>query len=67
MVFDAPMGGWKTSGVGSRHGATGIRKYCRTQTILGSGPPLRRDLHHFPYAGWRSRMMAEVVRRIYGR
>src|SRR3954452_24386269 len=33
-VFDAPMGGWKSSGVGSRHGAGGIRKYCKTQTIV---------------------------------
>jgi len=32
-VFDAPMGGWKSSGLGVRHGR-GIRKYCKTQTIL---------------------------------
>ena len=28
------MGGVKESGIGVRHGAEGIRKYCRTQTIL---------------------------------
>ena len=28
------MGGWKESGLGSRHGAGGIRKYCAQQTIL---------------------------------
>jgi acyl-CoA reductase-like NAD-dependent aldehyde dehydrogenase len=66
-VFDAPMGGWKSSGLGSRHGSTGIRKYCRVQTVLGSAPPLKRDLHMFPYTPRRSRVMAALVRRLYGR
>ncbi len=26
---DVPMGGWKESGIGFRHGEYGIRKYCR--------------------------------------
>jgi succinate-semialdehyde dehydrogenase / glutarate-semialdehyde dehydrogenase len=30
---DAPMGGWKDSGVGSRHGEHGLLKYTNTQTI----------------------------------
>ena len=30
---DAPMGGWKDSGVGSRHGEHGILKYTETQTV----------------------------------
>jgi len=30
---DAAMGGWKDSGVGSRHGAGGILKYTNTQTV----------------------------------
>ncbi len=30
---DAPMGGWKESGVGSRHGEHGILKYTNTQTV----------------------------------
>ena len=30
---DAPMGGMKDSGVGSRHGEHGILKYTDTQTI----------------------------------
>jgi succinate-semialdehyde dehydrogenase / glutarate-semialdehyde dehydrogenase len=30
---DAPMGGWKDSGVGSRHGEYGILKYTKAQTI----------------------------------
>lgn len=30
---DAPMGGWKTSGIGRRHGIEGIRKYTEPKTI----------------------------------
>ncbi|MDQ3935227.1 MAG: succinic semialdehyde dehydrogenase [Actinomycetota bacterium] len=30
---DAPMGGMKASGLGRRHGATGIKKYTEEQTI----------------------------------
>jgi acyl-CoA reductase-like NAD-dependent aldehyde dehydrogenase len=66
-VFDAPMGGWKSSGVGTRHGAQGIRKYTRAQTILLTGLAPKKDLHQFPYSPRRSRLMGAVVRRIYGR
>jgi succinate-semialdehyde dehydrogenase / glutarate-semialdehyde dehydrogenase len=31
--IDAPMGGMKASGLGRRHGAEGIRKYCEPQTV----------------------------------
>ena len=30
---DAPMGGWKDSGMGSRHGEHGILKYTNAQTV----------------------------------
>lgn len=30
---DAPMGGWKKSGIGRRHGIEGIRKYMEAKTI----------------------------------
>ena len=39
--IDAPMGGYKDSGVGRRHGAEGIRKYTEAQTIaVQRGLPL---------------------------
>ncbi len=34
LALELPMGGWKASGLGSRHGAGGIRKYCRQQSLL---------------------------------
>ena len=66
-VFDAPMGGWKSSGIGVRHGPAGIRKYCKTQSILFMPLAPKRDVHMFPYRPWRSKLMARVVRWMYGR
>ena len=34
LALEAPFGGANESGLGARHGAPGIRKYCATQTIL---------------------------------
>jgi len=67
MAFGAPMGGWKTSGVGSRHGANGIRKYCRTQTILIARFTGKKDPAMFPYTARRTRLLGRVVKAIYGR
>jgi acyl-CoA reductase-like NAD-dependent aldehyde dehydrogenase len=45
MCTTAPMGGWKTSGIGARFGgADGLRKFCRVETVvtprssIGAGP-----------------------------
>jgi acyl-CoA reductase-like NAD-dependent aldehyde dehydrogenase len=36
MCTTAPMGGWKTSGIGARFGgAEGLRKYCRVESVIG--------------------------------
>ena len=67
MAFGAPMGGWKTSGVGSRHGANGIRKYCRTQTILVARFTGKKDPAMFPYTARRTKLLGRVVKAIYGR
>ncbi len=35
MCTTAPMGGWKTSGIGARFGgADGMRKFCRVETVV---------------------------------
>jgi acyl-CoA reductase-like NAD-dependent aldehyde dehydrogenase/choline dehydrogenase-like flavoprotein len=50
-ALELPMGGWKDSGLGSRHGPDGIRKYTKRQSLMivpGSAPV--RDAHHFPYS-----------------
>ena len=35
MCTTAPMGGWKTSGMGARFGgAEGLRKFCRQEAVV---------------------------------
>ena len=64
-AFEAPMGGWKTSGVGSRHGAAGIRKYCRQQTMLVNRFALSSDPYMFPYSARRTKLQAAAMGLIY--
>jgi acyl-CoA reductase-like NAD-dependent aldehyde dehydrogenase len=66
-AMGAPMGGWKSSGVGSRHGANGIRKYCKTQTIVTQRFAPKKDLNMFPYSARRTRLLARIVKAAYGR
>jgi acyl-CoA reductase-like NAD-dependent aldehyde dehydrogenase/choline dehydrogenase-like flavoprotein len=59
-ALELPMGGWKSSGLGSRHGADGIRKYTKRQSLMvvpGYAPS--RDPHHFPYSAQVSQAVAE--------
>ena len=50
------MGGWKESGLGSRHGADGIRKYTKQQTLLVTRfAPTDKDIHMLPYNSARTR------------
>jgi acyl-CoA reductase-like NAD-dependent aldehyde dehydrogenase len=62
-----PMGGWKASGLGSRHGADGIRKYCRRQSLLVTRLALRREPFMFPYRAGTTRLLRGLVRLLYGR
>ena len=61
-ALELPMGGWKESGLGSRHGAEGIRKYTRRQSVLiapSYAPP--RELHYLPYSPTASRSAGEAM------
>jgi acyl-CoA reductase-like NAD-dependent aldehyde dehydrogenase len=64
-AFEAPMGGWKSSGVGSRHGAGGIRKYCRQQTLLVNRFAPKNELYMFPYSARRTKLQAAAMGLIY--
>ena len=66
-ALNLPMGGWKTSGLGSRHGAGGIRKYTKTQSLLVTKLAPKRDLHMFPYSRRRTRMLQRMLKFLYGR
>jgi acyl-CoA reductase-like NAD-dependent aldehyde dehydrogenase len=61
-VLGLPMGGWKNSGIGVRHGAQGIRRFCHTESLtIPRLPTAKSEPVWFPYSA-RKR---GVVRRIY--
>jgi acyl-CoA reductase-like NAD-dependent aldehyde dehydrogenase len=66
-ALNLPMGGWKSSGLGTRHGAAGIRKYTKTQSLLVTRLAPKRDLHMFPYSRRRTRLLQRMLRALYGR
>jgi hypothetical protein len=67
LALNLPMGGWKASGLGTRHGAAGIRKYAKVQSLLVTKMAPKRDLHMFPYSKLRSRALRGLVKLLYGR
>ena len=68
LALEMPMGGWKTSGLGSRHGAGGIRKYARSQSILVTRfAPLKKDIHMLPYKAGTTKLLGRLVKTLYGR
>ncbi len=48
VIPEVPMGGIKQSGFGRRHGAEGIRKYCRQKTVVLDRLGLKREFSWFP-------------------
>jgi acyl-CoA reductase-like NAD-dependent aldehyde dehydrogenase len=67
LALEAPMGGWKDSGLGVRHGPEGIRKYARRQTILLTRFAMKKDLYFFPYGSGKSKFLVRLMKLIYGR
>jgi acyl-CoA reductase-like NAD-dependent aldehyde dehydrogenase len=67
-VLELPMGGAKASGLGSRHGAGGIRKYASQQAIVITPRlALKREPHMYPYKRRTSRLLARMFKFLYGR
>ena len=61
-ALELPMGGWKASGLGSRHGA---RRH--PQVLPAAGDPRhalfpKRDLHMFPYKAKNTKLIGRVLR-----
>jgi acyl-CoA reductase-like NAD-dependent aldehyde dehydrogenase len=66
-ALELPMGGAKASGLGSRHGAGGIRKFTAQQAILVSRLHPKRDVHMFPYNAKMTRRIGKLLKLLYGR
>jgi len=66
--LEVPMGGWKDSGIGWRHGPGGIRKYCRTETIVSPRlPNTKSEPLWYPYTPARRKLMNRLYRLINAR
>ncbi|HTY97255.1 MAG TPA: aldehyde dehydrogenase family protein [Solirubrobacteraceae bacterium] len=66
-VLELPMGGAKASGLGSRHGAGGIRKYSSQQAIVVTRLGMKKEPFMYPYKARTSRMLARMFKLLYGR
>lgn len=66
-ALELPMGGWKASGLGTRHGANGIRKYCAQQTVLVTKLAPKKDLHMFPYSARTTKLFGKGLALLHGR
>jgi hypothetical protein len=53
--------------VSGRHGANGIRKYCRTQTIVTNRFPLKRDAYMMPYSEKMTRRLKRITELVHRR
>jgi acyl-CoA reductase-like NAD-dependent aldehyde dehydrogenase len=67
LSLNLPMGGWKTSGIGTRHGAGGIRKYTRVQSLYVTRFALKRELWMFPYSRRTTGLLRRFFTLLYGR
>jgi acyl-CoA reductase-like NAD-dependent aldehyde dehydrogenase len=66
-ALELPMGGAKASGLGSRHGAGGIRKYCQQQAILVTRFATKKDPHMYPYSAKMTGRLSKFFKFLYGR
>ena len=67
MALELPKGGWESFGLGTRHGADGIRKYTKKQTLLVTKLAMKKDLHMLPYKGGTTKLIQRFLRLLYGR
>jgi len=67
LASDVPMGGWKESGIGYRHGEPGIKKYCRTESVVITRFGAKREPTWYPYTKSRRGLIDRVARAFNAR
>ena len=60
-VTDAPSGGLKESGIGKRHGAEGIRRFCHQQVIVTDRFGMKNELFWYPYSAKTERIFLRML------
>jgi acyl-CoA reductase-like NAD-dependent aldehyde dehydrogenase len=66
-ALELPMGGVKASGIGSRHGAGGIRKFTQQQALLVTRFATKKDPHMYPYSAKMTARLGKFFGFLYGR
>jgi acyl-CoA reductase-like NAD-dependent aldehyde dehydrogenase len=66
-ALELPMGGVKASGIGSRHGAGGIRKFTQQQAVLVTRFATKKDPHMYPYNAKMTARLGRFFGFLYGR
>jgi acyl-CoA reductase-like NAD-dependent aldehyde dehydrogenase len=64
---ELPFGGVKESGVGVRHSAKGIQKYCNSHSILITRFGPKRELYFFPYTKRQTKLLERLMILLNGR
>ena len=64
-MTDAPLGGLKESGLGKRHGAPGIRRFCHEQVIITDRFGLKRELIWYPYTAQTERLLLRALGALF--
>ena len=61
LATDVPMGGWKDSGIGFRHGEYGIKKFVRPESLVITRFGGKREPLYFPYTEKRRKTLAKLA------
>ncbi len=67
VLMDVPMGGWKESGIGFRHGEYGIKKYCRPESVIVARFGGKREPTWYPYTRSRRGLIGRAARAFNAR
>jgi acyl-CoA reductase-like NAD-dependent aldehyde dehydrogenase len=61
LASDVPMGGWKDSGIGFRHGEYGIKKFVRPESLVITRFGGKREPLYFPYTEKRRNTLRKLT------
>ncbi|MFI5028872.1 MAG: aldehyde dehydrogenase family protein [Solirubrobacterales bacterium] len=67
LASDVPMGGWKDSGIGFRHGEPGIKKYCRSESLVITRFGGKREPTWYPYTKGRRGLVGRIAQAFNAR
>jgi acyl-CoA reductase-like NAD-dependent aldehyde dehydrogenase len=67
LAMDVPMGGWKESGIGFRHGEYGIKKYTRPESLVVTRFGGKNEPTWYPYTRTRRSLVNRIAQAFNAR